>query len=678
MMPKQKTSFSLSLIQTISAVFLTITILVIGLSVTSIKGIERVGAQFETLSDQALPLAMTNAKLTQAILEQVKQLGYGSQVSDIEGLNRIKEQTVNSSDETSTLVEQVFAISSEFNQAISQQQELELRENIEALSDLTNRILSAQKSLLTMQGSIDSQVTEFRYGLSSIGPEMNRISSFLAVDNPESSDAANRFIASASSMESTFLVLMMQTDQDKAMQEYKEMRNRIAGINLAFDDFSEWHPEVKEFASLIAPYDMVQDGFSESGVLKQILKKLELAQNQSAQLSQAAILANDTIQLLNNISQTAEALIDDSKRVVSNTIYSINTVLIISSLVLVAIIVVSWASLRTWINRGLKNITGNLNRLTEHDFTNTVTLLGPFEMKEVARKLNQVIESTRGSISTVTRNCETLYQTAEISHDAAEQSNLSLARQNESLTSMVETVTQLEASIKEIATVTNESYSESQQAAEYSGNGVKVIELNQVRLQSLEDTLNMNEHSMIELDNRVKQIREMVDMISGIAENTNLLALNAAIEAARAGEQGRGFAVVADEVRKLASDTSQQTSNIRDRMSELVAAAEKSRSAVSASREEMTFALESSEQVKSTFENIEKAVNQIRLRVEQTTVATEEQERATADVSQSIAHVSEQGEQTKLQLESMVENSEQVAEIAGHQQAMLHKYDLPQ
>ncbi|MBN3491923.1 methyl-accepting chemotaxis protein [Vibrio neptunius] len=677
-MPKQKTSFSPSLIQTISAVFLTITILVIGLSVTSIKGIERVGAQFETLSDQALPLSMTNAKLTQAILEQVKQLGYGSQASDIESLNRIKQQTVNGADETLMLVEQVFVISSQFNQAISQQQELALRENIKALSDLTNRILSTQQSLLTMQGSIDSQVTEFRYGLSSIGPEMNRISSFLAVDNPESSDAANRFIASASSMESTFLVLMMQTDQDVAMQEYKEMRNRIAGINLAFDDFSEWHPEVKEFASLIAPYDMVQDGFSESGVLKQILKKLELAQNQSAQLAQAAILANDTIQLLNNISQTAEALIDGSKRVVSNTIYSINTLLIISSLVLVAIIVVSWASLRAWINRGLRNITGSLNRLTEHDFTNTVTLLGPFEMKEVARKLNQVIESTRGSISTVTRNCETLYKTAEISHDAAEQSNLSLARQNESLTNMVETVTQLEASIKEIATVTNESYSESQQAAEYSGNGVKVIEQNQVRLQSLEDTLNMNEHSMVELDNRVKQIREMVDMISGIAENTNLLALNAAIEAARAGEQGRGFAVVADEVRKLASDTSQQTSNIRDRMSELVAAAEKSRSAVSASREEMTFALESSEQVKNTFENIEKAVNQIRLRVEQITVATEEQERATADVSQSIAHVSEQGEQTKLQLESMVENSEQVAEIAGHQQAMLHKYNLPQ
>ncbi|MFA0350752.1 methyl-accepting chemotaxis protein, partial [Vibrio sp. 10N.222.55.C6] len=77
-----------------------------------------------------------------------------------------------------------------------------------------------------------------------------------------------------------------------------------------------------------------------------------------------------------------------------------------------------------------------------------------------------------------------------------------------------------------------------------------------------------------------KQIREMVDVISGIAENTNLLALNAAIEAARAGDQGRGFAVVADEVRKLASGTSQQTTNIRNMMNELVAAADRSRASV--------------------------------------------------------------------------------------------------
>ncbi|UUM31737.1 methyl-accepting chemotaxis protein [Vibrio japonicus] len=667
---------SLSLIQTISTVFVTITLLVITLAVTSINGLDRVDTQFSSLSDKALPLAMTNAKLTQTILEQVKQLGYGTQVESSEELEAIRAKIDQLVAKTKQSRNHVFDISVGFNNALSEQQQQEISANISTLFTLTDNILDVQSKLLVMQQGIDSEVASFRYGLSSMGPEMSRISSFLAVDNPESSDAANRFIASASSMESTFLVLMMESDLEKAQSHYKEMRNRIAGINLAFDDFEEWHPDINEFASLTAPYDMVKTGFVENGVLDQLLHKLELTQIQKGQVAQAAVVANKTNDLLSRVSSTAEGLIEDSKTVVNDTMNQMIWTMIISSVVLVLIIVVTWLALRAWVNRGLKNILSNLNNLTEHDFTQHIELRGPLELKEVARKLNQVIDSTRESISTVTRNCETLYQTAEISHGAAEKSRSSLTQQNESLASMITTIGQLEASIREIATVTNESYSESQRAAEHSSHGVTAIEQNQKRLQSLENTLNLNEASMLELDSRVKQISEMVDMIAGIADNTNLLALNAAIEAARAGEQGRGFAVVADEVRKLASDTSEQTSKIRDRMSELVTAAEKSRSAVTDTRTEMTFALESSEQVKHTFEDIANAVSQIRERVEQITVATEEQERATAEVSRSITHVSEQGKQTNLQLESMVESSEQVAEIAGHQQTMLHKYEL--
>ncbi len=666
--------FKLSLIQTVSAVFITITLLVILLSVTSIKGLERINVQFSGLSERALPLAMTNAQLTQNILEQAKQLSYVTRSQNSDVLSSIEKQIIELESNIHNLSQQVGDFSLDYSDVISQQQSTQLNATITSLNKLSASIIETQQNILVRQKQIDSELSGFRYGLGSVGPEMNRISSFLVGDNPESADAANRFIANISSMESSFVELMMHTDLDKANNEFREMKNRLAGVNLAYDDFKEWHPDVVDFASLTAAYDMVLSGFKQDGIIDQILFKLELATTQSHQVEQTAIIANQTIELLNQISTAAESLIEDSQGIVTNTMANIITVLLISGIVLVSIILVSWLSLRYWINCGLRNILNNLNKMTNHDLTGQAKLLGPQEMKEIASKLNQVMASTNESIATVTRNCETLYQTAEISHGAAEQTNLSLSEQNDSLSAMVTTVHQLEASIKEISSVTTESYEESKSATALSAQGVTAIEENQARLQALEHTLNVNESSMIELDKRVRQIREMVDLISGIAENTNLLALNAAIEAARAGEQGRGFAVVADEVRKLASDTSNQTTNISDRMNQLVNAAERSKVAVAESRQEMANAIESSELVKATFVDIETAVEHIKARVEQVSVATEEQERATAHVSESIARVSEQGDHSMLQLESMVESSEQVAEIAGHQQAMLHKY----
>ncbi|WP_439147608.1 methyl-accepting chemotaxis protein [Vibrio sp.] len=668
--------YTFSLIQTVSAVFISILLLVSFLSMVSIRGIERVGGYFDTLSEQALPLALHNAELTQRVLEQVKLLTYSTQSTDLDTLNATRGSIVQLASESNATLEQLLFISQSFPDAISLEQQQNLIGDMAQLQTMTNTVLLAQIEIQNKQNLIDSKMGEFRYGVGSIGPEMNRISSFLVEDNPEASDAANRFTSSASAMANTFMMLMMQSDIEKAQDEYRQLRNRIAGLNLAYSDFADWHPDIAEFASLIAPYDMVKEGFTEEGVIKQLLLKLELVQQQEQDLAEVISLANTVINTLNQLSSTASQLIDESELVVNQTITNIDRVLFISGLVIAVIIMISWLVLRRWVNKGLKNLTQQLSLLAEHDFSKKSAFVGPLELQVIASKLNTVVDSTADSVRLVTRNCETLYQTAEVSHDAAEQTNSSLNEQNESLQIMITTITELEASIGEIARISNASNHDAQLAENESVTGSQVVGLNQQRLQALEHTLSMNEESMTDLDGRVKQIREMVDVISGIAENTNLLALNAAIEAARAGEQGRGFAVVADEVRKLASGTSQQTTNIRNMMNELVAAAGRSRSAVTESRSEMANAMQTSGDVKQAFEKIEVAVSQIKGRVEQIMVATEQQARATVDVTHSITRVSEQGEDTKLQLESMIESSEQVAEIAGYQQAMLHKYQL--
>lgn len=667
---------NLSLTQALGTVFLCITILMISLSVTSLRGIERVGAQFTQLSEQALPFALNNAALTQNYLEQVKYLGYGTRSKTetelTQVLNEWQKLDVQARTEVTLLEQSVTQLSG----VAESDQIAPLKKNIEHFNQLAQSILHLQQLQLSKTAQITEQAKQFRYGLSSIGPEMSRIASFLASDNPEAIDAANRFTASASAMESTFLLLLIEEEMPAAQKYRQELKNRVAGLELAFDDFKEWYPEIKDYASLTAPYDMVLSGFKAQAIIDQILNKLEDAQQQNTDFSAVAIVAQDLVAQLNQWSAFAQQHIQQGKQEVSDTISAVTITQQVSGAILVLAILIVWFSLRRWIGRSLSNITRHLNQLTEHKLNHSLALVGPQDFQNVAAQLNQVITSTHESIALVTRNCETLYQTAELSYGSAEQSNRSLSAQNQALLAMAATINQLEASIREIAGVSNDSFTDSVQAAEHSAQGVQVIEQNQHRLQALENTLSANDMAMSELNQRVTSIREMVDMISGIADSTNLLALNAAIEAARAGEQGRGFAVVADEVRKLASDTSKQTANIRDMMNELVNAATKSRQGVDESRKEMVSALQSSEEVKSTFMQIESAVSHIRTRVAQITDATEEQKRATADVSQAVAEISEQGQETKRQLDAMLESAEQVAEIAGHQQAMLHKYQL--
>ncbi|EOW9235171.1 methyl-accepting chemotaxis protein [Vibrio cholerae] len=667
---------NLSLTQTLGAVFLCITILMISLSVTSLRGIERVGAQFNQLSEQALPFALNNAALTQNFLEQVKYLGYGSRSQSEQELNQVLNEwqklDAQAGDEITRLQQNIQLLSS----AEAVQQAEQLQRQILHFQQLAQSILKLQQLQLSKTAQISEQAKQFRYGLSSIGSEMGRIASFLAVDNPEAMDAANRFTASVSAMESAFLLLFIEEEMSAAQKYRQELKNRVAGLELAFDDFKEWYPEIKDYASLTAPYEMVLAGFQAQAVIEQIINKLEDAQQQNKDFASAAEVARQLVTQLNHWSTLAQQHIVQGKQEVTSTISAVTLTQQISGTLLVLAILAVWFGLRRWIGRALNNITRHLAQLTQHKLNHRLDLVGPQDFQNVAAQLNQVIVSTHESLALVTRNCETLYQTAELSHGSAEQSNQSLAAQNQALLTMAATINQLDASIREIAGVSHDSYTDSVEAAEHSAQGVKVIGQNQQRLQALETTLAVNDAAMSELNQRVSSIREMVDMISGIADSTNLLALNAAIEAARAGEQGRGFAVVADEVRKLASDTSKQTTNIRDMMNELVNAASKSRQAVDESRKEMVTALQSSEEVKSTFMQIERAVAHIRTRVEQITQATEEQKRATADVNKAVAQISEQGQETKRQLDAMLESAEQVAEIAGHQQAMLHKYEL--
>ncbi|POB69225.1 methyl-accepting chemotaxis protein, partial [Vibrio vulnificus] len=272
---------------------------------------------------------------------QIKLLNYSSTLKSATELNATRARIVQLNDTIALLIAQVTEMGERFEHVVTQDEKNNLLENANRLQQLSDRVIKSQVKTISEQEELDKSISTFRYGLSSIGPEMTRISSFLAIDNPESQDASNRFSAGASSMESTFLMLLMQQDLTGAEKEYQEMKNRIAGIELAFDDFKDWHPDVMEFSSLSAPYNIVLDGFKPNGLLSLVMTRVERQQAQQFDIQNATMLSNHTLSLLNEISASSMALIDDSEQIVHQTIERLISLLVIGSAVVAIVIVVA-------------------------------------------------------------------------------------------------------------------------------------------------------------------------------------------------------------------------------------------------------------------------------------------------------------------------------------------------
>ncbi len=237
-----------------------------------------------------------------------------------------------------------------------------------------------------------------------------------------------------------------------------------------------------------------------------------------------------------------------------------------------------------------------------------------------------------------------LNQIALQTEDIVEKTDEGIQLQQQEIDQVATAVHELSLTIQEIAKNTSHTATASNQADEQVKTSQRITGQTISGINQLDEQMAKAVDVIRKLASNNDEISTVLDVIHGIAEQTNLLALNAAIEAARAGEQGRGFAVVADEVRTLASRSQASTDQIQQMIERLQA---NTVAAVDVIGEGQNITRQSVEQASSTSESLGAIVNAVATISDMSTqiaTAAEEQSAVSEEINRNMANISEVAE----------------------------------
>ncbi|MEC7377536.1 MAG: methyl-accepting chemotaxis protein [Pseudomonadota bacterium] len=199
----------------------------------------------------------------------------------------------------------------------------------------------------------------------------------------------------------------------------------------------------------------------------------------------------------------------------------------------------------------------------EGDLTQRIPVEVDDDLGKLARSFNLVLENLQAMIASIQQLTGELGAGAGDLARAAKDNRDGVASQTDSIAMVATAINEMQSAIEEVAGNASRAAELTKEAEENGNNGARIIRSSSEQVHRLAAQISKAVEVIRKLSSDSDNITSVLDVIRGIAEQTNLLALNAAIEAARAGEQGRGFAVVADEVRTLAQRTQQSTEDIQ-------------------------------------------------------------------------------------------------------------------
>ncbi|RAK23467.1 methyl-accepting chemotaxis protein [Anoxybacillus vitaminiphilus] len=417
-------------------------------------------------------------------------------------------------------------------------------------------------------------------------------------------------------------------------------------------------------------------------------------------------------EILKQVEEKAMELEDYQKEKIQTSIKTTSAKaefekVIVLSLGIISVLVgsiISWYISRM-ISRPVMAIAGAAQKIASGDLTaDEIKVKNRDEIGDLAKSFNQMSKNLRelihqvaSSAEQVAASAEELTASAEQTSKAAEQIAATMQdvaagaeKQVQSFQETSQTANEISFGAQQIASNAQSVSSIAMDAVEKATHGGKTIDVAIKQMSSINETVNGLAAVIKNLGERSKEIGQITDVITGIAEQTNLLALNAAIEAARAGEQGRGFAVVADEVRKLAEQSAQSAQQISRLISAIQEETNKAVQSMEAATKEVVSGIGVVNTAGESFNQIQSSINEVTSHIQEISSAIQQMAAGTEQMVQSmqqiakVAETSAAGTQeassvTEEQLAVMEEissSAESLSHMAEELQALIGKFKI--
>ena len=439
----------------------------------------------------------------------------------------------------------------------------------------------------------------------------------------------------------------------------QELREQVAIIQQEAGSAVPLTSDIAEKVQQISGFLEGSDGIPALKV--QLLAGIKDAEAQLTTANQLTQTGMERLDTLLSLTRTAAGEIEQNAASgVDNAITWIVIVVIISILLSVFIATVTVRR----IIKPLAEVNSMLGVVASGDLTKTLNASSKDEFGELARNVNKVVSNLQQLIQGIISRSTQLAAASEQTSAITVQTTQAIREQKSQVTQAATATTEMSSTSQGVLQSSNDALAEIKNA-DKEAERVKGISLdNKSTIIQLSKEVDQASVVINKLHKDSASIGSILDVIRGIAEQTNLLALNAAIEAARAGEQGRGFAVVADEVRSLASKTQASTQEIQAMIQVLQSGAQAAVEAMNKGKKQAENCVTQTEVATSALDSITHAVHLAHDMSEQISGAAKEQNQVSNEISQLLESIVAIAEETASGAEQTSDSSHEVARLA--------------